>query len=65
MIRVLSIRDSLIGQQRVYTGETPFPCEKCGEIYSEIATLINYQWVHTGEKPFTCDQCDKSFFHTR
>ena len=65
VIRVFSIRDSLIRQQRVHTGEKPFPCEQCEEIYSERATLINYQRVHTGKNPFTCNQCDKEFFHTK
>ena len=65
VIRVISIRNNLIRQQRVHTGEKPFPYEQCGEIYSERATLINYQRVHTGENPFTCNQCDKEFFHTK
>ena len=45
VIRVFSIRDSLIRQQRVHTGEKPFPCDQCGEIYSERATLINHPKV--------------------
>ena len=52
---------SLIRHQRVHTGEKPFPCDQCWEIFSERATLMNHQKVHTWEKPFTCDQCDKSF----
>ena len=43
VIRVFSIRDSLIRQQRVHTGEKPFPCEQCGEIYSERPNLIKDQ----------------------
>ena len=65
VIKVFSIRDSLIRQQRVHTGENSFPCEQRGEIYSERATLINFQRVLTGENPFTCNQCDKEFFHTK
>merc|ERR1712082_275180 len=46
VIIVFSIQDSLI-RKRIHTGEKPFPCEQCGEIYSERATLINHQRVHT------------------
>nr|XP_014333167.1 PREDICTED: zinc finger protein 300 [Bos mutus] len=45
--------------QTVLTGEKPFKCSGCEEIFSHKSRLIEYHRCHTGEKPYGCPECGK------
>ena len=45
--------------QTVLTGEKPFRCSGCEEIFSHKSRLIEYHRCHTGEKPYGCPECGK------
>uniref|UniRef100_A0A8C0XTM9 Zinc finger protein 786 n=1 Tax=Castor canadensis TaxID=51338 RepID=A0A8C0XTM9_CASCN len=48
-------------QERVYSGEIPFSCRKCGQAFPKLCKLTEHVQVHGGEKPFWCAKCGRNF----
>ena len=46
---------------RSHTGEKPYQCCLCDEVFLNKGVLDQHMITHTGEKPYQCSQCDKSF----
>ncbi|KAF8324529.1 uncharacterized protein EI90DRAFT_3074954 [Cantharellus anzutake] len=59
----LSSKQKILRHLQTHTGYRPFRCERCGQCFSEAATLQQHKRRHTNERPFVCDEpgCGKSF----
>ncbi|XP_069838753.1 zinc finger protein 436-like [Dendropsophus ebraccatus] len=53
--------ESLIEQQRTYTGEKPYSCSECDGNFTNKHNLVRHTMTHTGERPYSCSECGKSF----
>ncbi|XP_062304657.1 zinc finger protein 84-like isoform X2 [Osmerus eperlanus] len=47
--------------QGSHTGEKPYQCLECNNVFSHKATLSVHMRTHTGEKLFQCPHCSKRF----
>ena len=39
----------------------PFPCDICGQTFSQKGLLTSHFRIHTSEKLYDCDNCEKTF----
>ncbi len=44
-----------------HSGERPFKCGYCEQVFTVSWCCAEHERRHTGEKPYKCDWCDKSF----
>ncbi|XP_075071081.1 uncharacterized protein LOC142160075 isoform X3 [Mixophyes fleayi] len=51
----------IVTHSTAHTGNTVFPCCKCGKSFIHQSMFIRHQRTHTGEKPFPCSECGKCF----
>ena len=48
----------------VHTGELPFKCSVCGNLFRQSSHLHRHMRTHTGEKPYQCQECGWRFRNT-
>ena len=48
----------------IHTGEKPYKCRFCDELFSSQYYLKVHDSIHTGDNIFNCSHCDKTFTHS-
>ena len=42
---------------RTHTGDKPYKCDVCGQLFSKNDSLQTHIRMHTGDTPYKCDIC--------
>ena len=61
VIKYLKKNSNLLRQLRTHTGEKPYQCSQCDQIFSTQSDLKTHLRTHGGGNPYQCNQCDKTF----
>ena len=48
---------------RVQTGDKPWICKMCEQMFTIPDDLNIHMLIHTGDKPWICEMCDIKFTH--
>ena len=55
-IPVISKKSNLLRQLRTHTGEKPYQCSQCDQIFSTQSDLKTHLRTHGRENPYQCNQ---------
>lgn len=47
--------------RNIHAGDKKFPCDSCGESFTNLDILKRHKIKHTGRKDYICAQCGKGF----